>query len=311
MDAKKAVEIAVKESLSVTKEKVLIVTDKNYRKIADLFFSVCEEITLTDLIEMPVGKVHGEEPPKDVADAMLEHDVLLLPVSKSLTHTNAVKAACKKGARGASMPMITMEMIERCIPVDYYQMAQRTNKLKDILDKGKKIRLVTKAGTDIEFSIDGRKAEAGAGMLKVKGKVGNLPAGEAYIAPVHGNGKYVIDGSVLQSKVDEPIIIEVENGFAVKISGGKVADELRKSLEDVKDLNAYSIAEIGIGTNDKAKVTGNVLEDEKVQGTAHIALGNSSAIGGEIYAPIHIDGVFFEPTIYVDDVMILENGAIL
>ncbi|MCK4520976.1 MAG: aminopeptidase, partial [Nanoarchaeota archaeon] len=91
----------------------------------------------------------------------------------------------------------------------------------------------------------------------------------------------------------------------------KEALKLKNILRKVKDKNAYSVAELGIGTNNKAKITGNILEDEKAMGTAHIALGNNKSYEGKIDVPIHVDGVFFKPTIIVDDKKIMENGKLL
>ncbi|MBR9691308.1 aminopeptidase [Candidatus Woesearchaeota archaeon] len=310
----KAAEIAVKESLGVKKgEKVLIITDENLIDIGRVLYEESKKITDTDIIELPLGKIPGEEPQEEVAKKILEYDVIIIPKNMSYTHTNAVKAACKKGARVATLPGVTKEIMERAINVDYEEMAKRSNKLKDVLDKGKKVRVVTSAGTDITMSIDGREAKASAGMLREKGLLGNLPAGETYIAPVEGtaDGKYVIDCSVLKKKVTSPITVAVEDGFAVKIDGDERADELRNVLDGIKDKNAFNIAELGIGTNDKAIVTGNVLEDEKVMGTAHIALGKNFSFGGKVDVPVHIDGVFLKPTIYVDGVKIIEDGKFL
>ena len=80
---------------------------------------------------------------------------------------------------------------------------------------------------------------------------------------------------------------------------------------DFNDNNVFNIAELGIGTNHGAKIIGEVLEDEKVLGTAHIAIGTNISNGGRIKAPVHLDGVFTKPTIYVDGKKIIENGKML
>ena len=108
-----------------------------------------------------------------------------------------------------------------------------------------------------------------------------------------------------------PIKFTVVDGFAVKILGDREAMELRKQLESVKNKNAYNIAEFGIGTNPNAKVTGNIIEDEKSLGTCHIALGNNSGFGGKVNVPIHVDGVITRPTIFVDDKKLVDRGELL
>ncbi|MEE9525429.1 MAG: aminopeptidase [Candidatus Woesearchaeota archaeon] len=309
----KPANIALTRCLNVKKgEKVLIITDETLRLIGDIFLQAAEKITEAKLIEIPIGVVSGAEPPEWVNKEIEKFDVLVIPTTKSLTHTSLVKDACKRGAKVATLPGITKETMERAIDIDYIEMAKKSHKLKEILDKGKEVKIITKAGTDIKFSIDGREAEGDTGIIK-KGEFGNIPTGETFIAPLErtADGIYVVDGSIIGTKVDEPVRITVENGFAVQINGGKVAEKLRKTLDKVKDKNAFNIAELGIGTNDKAIVTGNVLEDEKVMGTCHIALGKNSVIGGTIDVPIHLDGILLSPTIYVDDIKIMQDGKIL
>ena len=99
----------------------------------------------------------------------------------------------------------------------------------------------------------------------------------------------------------------VEKGEAVKISDGgcKIA-EYFKSIK-----NARNIAEFGIGTNYQARVIGNILQDEKVLGTCHIAFGNNSSFGGKVYSEMHIDNVIQKPTIVVDKEIIMKDGKIV
>jgi len=313
-DLKLAAAIALNRSLGLKKgEKVLVVTDNKMEEIGEIFYDAAREKNKTNFLKIFIPKVSGVEPAANVAESMLNHDVIIAPTTKSLTHTNAVKKASENGARVATLPGITKDIMKRCINVDYKAIAKRTNELKEILDKGSEVRITSKKGTDLKFLIEKRESKADSGMLKGKGLVGNLPAGEAFIAPVEGtaDGTYVIDGSVLNKKVDNPVRVTVEDGLAVRIDGGKTAEELSRTLKEVKNEKAYNIAEFGIGTNDKAKVKGKILEDEKAMGTCHIALGKNSSFGGEVDVPVHLDGIILKPTIYVDDVMIMEDGKIV
>jgi len=303
-----AAEIVIKECLAVKKgEKVLIITDDNLKKIGEDLYKAALTITEAEILIIPVGKRNGEEPPAEVAKKMREYDVIIIPTTVSLTHTKAVREATN--ARVATMPSVNEEMMLRAIDVDYDSMAKRTNQLKDILNKGKKVKVVSDVGTELTFSIDEREAEGSAGILKTKGLFGNLPSGEAFIAPVEGtaDGKIIIDGSVLNKKVDKIINVIVEDGFAVRIDD----KELNNVLKSINDKNAFNIAEFGIGTNDKARVSGNVLEDEKVMGTCHFAFGNNKSFGGNTDVPVHIDGILRNPTVWVDDKKIIENGLFL
>jgi len=77
-----------------------------------------------------------------------------------------------------------------------------------------------------------------------------------------------------------------------------VAEAMLKA--DAVGEKARNIAELGIGINPEAKLIGNVLEDEKVGGTVHIALGDNSCFGGDIIAGIHLDGIIKKPVLFLD-----------
>ena len=294
-------------------EKLLVVYDDNKREIAIAIFEEAFKISnYCNKYKVPAGQVNGEEPPAEAAAYMKNCDVCVIVTTVSHSHTKARRDASEKGVRIASMPGVTEDMLTRTMDVDYQEVKEFSMKLKEKLDCGKKVRVTTEKGTDINMGIDGREAMKPGGILHDAGDFGNLPEGEACIAPVEGTaeGTFVIDGSILSSKVDEDIKVHVKGGHAVSIEGGKSAEELKNALERAGN-DAYNIAELGIGTNKAAKITGSTLEDEKVYGTAHIAFGNNKSFGGNVDAPIHLDGVFHEPTIYVDDKMIMEKGHIV
>ncbi|MBD3304553.1 aminopeptidase [Candidatus Woesearchaeota archaeon] len=311
---KKAAHIALTQCMDIKKkESLLIVTDKPKKKIAESFFyqavPLCRHCLL---VTIPVGKIHGEEPPKLVAEVMRKYDVVLLITAKSLTHTNARKAATKKGARIASMPGITEDMAKRCLPVDYKKMAALNKKLIKYLKKTNKVHITTAKGTDITLGVKGRKLCDDNGIYTKKGDVGNLPAGEVCVAPAEATaeGVFAVDASMFDERIRKPITIKVKKGYACDIKGGAQAKKLLKMIKPF-GKPAFNIAEFGIGTNPKAKVTGKVLEDEKVKGTCHIALGNSTALGGKIYAKCHLDGVMKKPTIFFDKKCVMKNGKFL
>lgn len=74
---------------------------------------------------------------------------------------------------------------------------------------------------------------------------------------------------------------------------------------------AFNVAELGIGTNDRARITGNVLEDEKAIGTAHIAFGDNKSMGGTVRVASHLDGVILSPTVLIDGKPVLEGGELV
>jgi len=292
-------------------DRVLVVADTHTRELGTLFFSGALRFTReANLIVMPPTARDGAEPPSEVAAAMCAATVCLLPVSKSLTHTHARKAASSAGARVASMPSITYEMAMRTMAVDYHGIARVSRLLADRITQGRTVRLTAPAGTDLTFSVAGRTAHADTGVLTERGRIGNLPAGEAFVAPLEGTaeGTLVIDAASLihGAPVDPPMLIAVRGGVAREVTGAG-APELERIFREVGD-GARNIAELGIGTNPAARVTGNVLESEKVVGTAHVALGNNFFMGGTVDVPFHSDGVIARPTIAVDGRPLMIDG---
>lgn len=88
------------------------------------------------------------------------------------------------------------------------------------------------------------------------------------------------------------------------------ADILKKDLETKGDPNVYNIAELGVGLNPKCKMTGIMLDDEGVLGSAHIGIGSNLTLGGSLQAPIHYDLVLWHPTIKLDGTNVIKNGKI-
>lgn len=308
--------IAIKDCMGTKKdEKILVITDEQKREIGLSLHNNAIRLGYQSLlIEMKSGKINGEEPSDVVADLMQKFDVVFCPTAKSLTHTDARRNASAKGVRIATFPGITKEVMIRGLNADYKKISALTIKLQKILETGKIIRVTAPAGTNISFSIEGRKAYASKGLFHAKGESGNLPTGEAFLAPVEGssNGVFVVDGSMagLGLIKNANIKIEVENGFATRITGGTLAKKLKSMLDKV-GKDARNIAEFGIGTNDSAKLSGVLLEDEKVMGTIHIALGNNVSMGGSVNVPIHLDGVVKKPTVWMDNKLLMKDGQLL
>ena len=71
-----------------------------------------------------------------------------------------------------------------------------------------------------------------------------------------------------------------------------------------------NLAELGIGTNERATLTGNMLEDEKILGTVHVAFGASAGIGGTVSVPVHLDCLILEPTLEIGGTRVLERGQL-
>lgn len=310
-----AAQIAVRDCMGAQAgERVLIVTDEPMRTIGYALWKASRDLgTEVMLVEMLPRKTNGEEPPREIAELMKMVDVVLCPTTKSLTHTDSRRAASDKGVRVATLPGVTEEIMVRCMNADYNKIAERTFRLCDELEKTTVVRVEAPGGTSITLPVKGRKAHASSGLFREKGLWGNLPTGEAYLAPVEGQsqGVVVVDGSMAGvGMVSNPIKIVVKDGYATDITGGAEAKRLIELLEP-HGLDARTVAEFGIGTNDKAILTGLIIEDEKVMGTIHIAFGDNKSMGGSVRVASHLDGLIKQPTVWFDDRKVMESGKIL
>jgi leucyl aminopeptidase (aminopeptidase T) len=255
---------------------------------------------------------HAAEPPRPVAAAMAAADVVLAPTIQSLSHTAARKKASEAGARIATLPGVTEEMLARLMNGDLEEMRRRGWAIVNVLNGGSEVRISDANGSDLRFSIEGREGIVDAGELSTDGAFGNLPCGEGFIAPVEGTaeGTLVVDGSIAAiGLVESPVRLTVEEGHLIGATGNEGARLLELLTPHGPD--GTNVAELGIGTNEEAILTGNILEDEKIFGTAHVAFGASAGIGGTVQVPVHLDVVIKEPTVEIDGEAILGGGELL
>jgi leucyl aminopeptidase (aminopeptidase T) len=231
--------------------------------------------------------------------------VVIAMSNNSTSHTRFRWLANVAGARFASLPHFDPEMFFTSMAVDWEALAARTARVAQAVNRGTHVRVTTPDGTDLSFSIEGRYAEGDNGLLTNPGSFGNLPAGEAYLAPLEGTaeGVMVINYAPTR-KLAPPLTLRIKSGNVVAIEGDDPHKEWleRKFSESPKNRN---IAELGIGTNDRATRPDNVLEAEKILGTVHIALGDNTGFGGIVSTPFHEDYVLYNPTLTV----IAEDGT--
>jgi leucyl aminopeptidase (aminopeptidase T) len=198
------------------------------------------------------------------------------------------------------MPGVTEQMmIEGGLTANPREVMEHTRRLAETFKGASEVRLTSELGTDISFEVDTSKWNLDVGCCRQKGCSTNLPAGEVYTAPKNCKGTVVIDGSMAGLELlKNPLKIRVEEGLAVDVQGDR-AKEVLKIINPLGD-EARTIAELGIGTNPRARIIGVVLEDEKVRGTAHIALGDNSTIGGNVVAGVHLDAIIRKPRVFAD-----------
>jgi len=306
----------LKTSLAIRPtEKFLVITDEETYPIGRAFFEAGRRAAAEACLVLIRERTHhGEEPPLPAAAAWKTCDAYIVPTKYSLTHTQARKAATEAGARGATMPGIVPSMFgSGAITADYSVVGRLSEKMGSVMDKADKVRITSRAGTDLTFSIKGRVVERDTGILTKPRDFGNLPAGEAYVAPVEGTaeGTLVVDGSIASVGMikAQPARVTIREGFATKIEGGKEAKKWDSMLASVMKKEAYNVAEFGVGCNPNARLIGIILEDEKVYGTIHIAMGDNSTFGGKVEAGIHLDGMIRNPSLTLDDEPVIKNGT--
>jgi leucyl aminopeptidase (aminopeptidase T) len=291
------------------RDRVLVLCNERERAIAETLVAAAGVRTHgVQLLEYPTLSRNGEELPDDVARAMLEASVVFATTTYSISHTQARRAATLAGARIASMRGFT-EASATAMSADYRLLRNSGARLAAALTAAQSCRITSAAGTDISLNLTGRRATSDDGDLQEPGAFGNLPAGEAYIAPLEtvGDGTIVFDGALADyGLLHAPLRVRLEAGRAVDAQG-EAADWLLSTL-DAGGEHGRSIAEIGIGTNPGAELCGQVAIDEKVLGTAHLAFGTSASFGGINQAAVHIDGMLRAPTIELDGRLLLRLG---
>ena len=287
-------------------EKVLIVTDKKLLKIGQALYEKCSEINFDTvfMVMEPTGR-DSVEPPAMVAEAMKASDLVLAPTFYSITHTKARIEAGKAGAKVVTMPNISeFSFAEGGLTADYSRVKKITDRMFYALRHSKTIEVRSKNGTNVSFSTADREWKKDTGIIQKKSENGNLPGGEVFIAPVENsvNGVIVFDSFTLGGK---GLKLIVKEGKVEKVEGN--SEKLMKIFDEFGE-KARQVAEFGIGTNYKARVIENTLEDEKVLGTIHFALGSNFSFGGKNRLTFHKDGIIAKPTVTVDNKLIIENG---
>lgn len=302
---------AVQNSLRIKKkERYLLITDRQKMRIAEalaywagksgaevttyLMTETLRPITgPTSLFEMMIKKA-------DVVTYMLDARVEEKPFRGFMVENGG------RYGRICMMPGITVDMMERLVNIDFKKMDMLTKRVIRIIKDCQEVRVTNKLGTDISFSVKGRKWENDNGDISKKGMHGNLPAGECYTCPVERTftGKLVI--SLIDDKVGRCEMV-FDRGVLVDFKGKGVSEVVKRIG---KDPTGLIIGEFGIGTNRGARICRNMLEAEKAFGTVHFAIGDSYGLGKN-KSKWHFDGLVDKATLMAGKRAIIRNGAFL
>ena len=298
-------------------EYVLIVTDTiTPTSIAEVLATACKEkgAEAVVLIMSPLSRDSGNEPPPPVVEAMQKAQVIFWTCSRSIYHNRSRTQALQAGARFFIFTEFTEDdMFKGAIEADFLEAKGFVEKVGGWLREAKEARIQTAAGTDLYLDFRGRpeKIVIHNGNCHHPGQSSGIIL-EAAISPKVGSAQGVIvcDASISLFRpgiVKEPVRATVRDGRIVEIDGGADARKLSETLEAMSDPMVYNVAELGVGCNPKAKVTGVKTQDKGVYGTCHIGVGSNITWGGTIKAATHFDLLMYAPKIVLDGKILLEN----
>lgn len=303
--------VTIETCLNVKKgESVLVLTDDSKEAIAQSLYEAAYNIGAEVILaKIPDSEQDGQEPPVSIARLMKDSDVIVITTEKTMSHTMARRRATRAGSRVATMPGITVQMMdEGGMTADFKEIRRSIHRVARRLRRAKNIRVITESGTDISMSIQGRSwITEDSGICHRKGDFTNLPAGELFISPVEGSaeGTLMVDGSFIDTLLN-PIKVSVKDGYATRITGAHdVVKELNKGGKEGRN-----IAKFGMGLNPNAKIIGRFLEDSKVLGTVNIGFGDNSMFGGTVKSSVHLISVIKNPTVTIDNVLIMKDGEL-
>jgi 2,5-dihydroxypyridine 5,6-dioxygenase len=307
-----AVQSVLQDCLGVRRnERVLLVCDEPQKDLSQMFWDDLKvRAPKAQYLQLPRFPAQENEPPAGAAAFMAQFEAILMITERSLFHTNARRRASKQGARILCLAGATIESLTRTMTGRYQAIVEKSRKIADIFTIGHQAVLTSPAGTELSFSIARMRGFCDTGMALEPGQAANVPGGEGCVSPIPDsvNGILTVDGSFPEiGPLSKPVVLAVKAGAIKRLTGGREAEKLRQRLR-IFGSQAKMIAEVGVGTNPNAVVTGCTLEDEKTLGTAHVAFGNSLSFDGKGAAACHLDGIVLKPTLTIDGKVILEKG---
>jgi leucyl aminopeptidase (aminopeptidase T) len=306
-------------------DKILILTDDYSASIAEAF----ERASLKKGCSVETYEINNNERPlKEIPTDLLQllpgktivlNIIKAYPEEISFRISWIFKVEETKLIKMGHMPGITEEMMLRSVNVDFLKMKRTADKLISEFEDATHLHITTNEGTDILLGVKDRIFVGDIGVSG--GEMCNLPCGEIYCAPIEteADGIVVFNASIGDIGVlEHPLKVFVSKGKIIKFESDD-ADLVKRitQLTDVDD-DAWVIGELGIGVNPGAQITGNMLEDEKAIGTAHIAFGNNADFpgGGKNNSKIHRDYLFYRPNIKAifpdgTEKFIMANGEVI
>lgn len=295
-------------------ENVVIACDTNKMRLAEALAAAAYAAGgIPSIIAFPPTGAHGAQVPKPVVGACANSDVLFMPTSWSMTHTDARIEAIQNGSRVCTMCEVTEDCL--CtggIMGDFERNDVLARKIGALMAKGKILHVFAEAGTDLSGEITGRPVQYETGLFRKPGQFAALPNSEINISPIEGTTEGVIVGDVRLMGYgvirQEPVTIEIKSGEVSGISGGQAAQYLIETLKAFAERSAYNLAEFAVGLNPACRTYATNLEDLGKLGFGHNGIGSNYAIGGQVVAPCHIDVIYSQASLEIDGKLVLDKG---
>jgi leucyl aminopeptidase (aminopeptidase T) len=310
-------------------ERLVVVTDTMQPlSVGEALFAAARVLGAEpSLMIISPRRSRAEGIPPPVAEAMKQADAMVLYTSPPISWSQAVRDAQNQGTRLATLllsdwnkpetvqPNLIEASFVRGVHEETLQIAELTRKISEMVERAKSAQITSPGGTHLTMQL-GNKVSVLDGLATEPGQYGQLPAGTFAVAPKpkSANGIVVVDVSIPPLGIlQEPITIEVRESMITSIKGGAEADRLQNHLESFKDPTVYNCpAEWGFGTNPNVIVSGNFLEEERILGWAHIAIGDDMRFdGGTVKSPVHLDGMLRDTSLELDGQPVIDRGKIL
>src|SRR4051812_25720892 len=150
-DLDRAVQTVVRRCLDIQPdEDVVVVTDEPLQDLGERLRAAAQQAGADAVLAVMAPRAtDGSEPPAPVAEALAASDVFIAPASRSLSHTLARKRASEGGARGATMPHVTTDMLARLMSIDFDRLKSRSAAVAELLGKGTEATIACPRSTDL------------------------------------------------------------------------------------------------------------------------------------------------------------------
>lgn len=290
-------------------EDLLVLADVSRAELAERVRAAGARLGARPTLTL-AGLRDGFELPAPVAAAMAACDAFVALPEGSISHTRARRAACAAGARGAGIGGGAEEdVLVRLLGADLDAIAARSDRVASLLTEASTARVTCPRGTHLELDLRGRRGISDDGDYTAPGAYGNLPFGEGFASPAGGEGRLCPATVAGFGAVADDTVLELAEG-ALARGAGTDGKRLERALRE-HGAPGLNLAELGVGTHDRARLTGSIVEDEKVLGTVHVAFGASVNVGGTVTARTHVDCVVPDATVLLDGEPLLQDGRLL